>query len=99
MKNHPLEIENIGEDVYTLMSRGHHDPHEFMKRVREEGYTWPLGMPQHLWFRATPDRSGKLVCRYSVAEQGSRGAFPVTFATEAPNEELYESVVAASATA
>lgn len=90
MKNYPLEIENIGDDIYTLMSRGHHDPHEFMRKVREEGYTWPLGMPTHLWFRTTPDSTGDHVCIYSEAKPGSRGAFPVTYATEAPYAELYD---------
>ena len=45
-KAYPLEIENVGGDVYVLLSRGHHDIHEFMSKVREEGYDWPLGFPK-----------------------------------------------------
>lgn len=43
-----LEIENIGGDTYTLISRGHHDPAAFMVAVRKAAYDWPLGMPQHM---------------------------------------------------
>ena len=89
MKTYPLEIENIGDDTYRLMSRGHHDPAEFMRKVRED-YDWPMGMPIHLWFRAVPDASGECICRYVEARPGGRGVFPVTYAHEAYGQDTYE---------
>ena len=48
-KIYSLDIENVGGDTYIVMSRGHHDIHKFMKQVREDGYDWPLGVPEHCW--------------------------------------------------
>lgn len=89
MKSYPLEIENIGDDTYALMSRGHHDIDEFMNKVRES-YSWPLGWPEHIWFKAVPDRTGNLKCRYVESSQGRPGAFPVTFVQEAYGEDSFE---------
>lgn len=94
MAEYPLEIENIGEDVYVLMSRGHHDVHEFMKKVRAEGYDWPLGMPTHVWLKTTPSREPGYSCWYSVVPKGTRGAWPATHVQEAWGDEAYEAVVA-----
>ena len=96
-KQYALEIENVGEDVYMLMSRGHHDPHEFMRKVRAEGWTWPLGMPTHEWMKVTPTRIDGLRCMYSIVTQGTRGAIPVTYAREAWNEDAYEAITRAAA--
>lgn len=87
MKTYPLEIENAGDDTYIVMSRGHHDPHEFMREVREEGYDWPLGMPSHRWVKQTPARDG---FSYHFVKEGTRGAFPATYAHEAYGDERYE---------
>lgn len=92
-KPYPLEIENVGEDDYIVMSRGHHDPHEFMRKVRAEGYDWPLGMPTHRWVKQTPTRDG---CLYHFVSEGIRGAFPATYSHEAYGDQRYE-IVAASA--
>jgi hypothetical protein len=89
-RDYPLHIQNIGEDVYTLISKGHHDPHVFMAKVREEGWSWPLGMPQHIWFRAIPTRKPYYICLYVEAVAGSRGAWPATLTTEAWGEDSYE---------
>lgn len=93
MKAYPMKVENIGDDSYKLMSRGHHDPNEFMREVRSAGYNWPLGMPQHTWFKTIPDRSGECSCIFIEVLAGTRGAFPVTFATEAYGEDQYEVLV------
>jgi hypothetical protein len=87
VKTYPLEIENAGDDTYIVMSRGHHDPHEFMREVREEGYDWPLGMPSHRWVKQTPARDG---FSYHFVKEGTRGAFPATYAHEAYGDERYE---------
>jgi len=89
MKHYPLKIENVGDDVYCLMSRGHHDIHIFMHRVREDGYTWTLGTPEHLWFHPVPNKQtgGSY---YAHANPGSRGSFPATCVTESCLEESYE---------
>ena len=94
-RTYPLVVENIGDDDYRLMSRGHHDAHDFMRAARGEGFAWPLGMPRHLWFRAVPDRTGHYACRYVEAGAGDRGAFPVTYAAEAYGDHRYEVLIAA----
>ncbi|WP_175706792.1 hypothetical protein [Burkholderia ambifaria] len=91
-KSYPLEIENVGEDTYIVMSRGHHDPHEFMRKVREEGFDWPLGMPTHRWVKRTPANDGDHTCWYNFVEEGTRGAFPATYAHEAYGDDRYEVV-------
>ncbi|WP_157683063.1 hypothetical protein [Burkholderia ubonensis] len=75
-KDYPIEIENVGDETYIVMSRGHHDVHEFMRQVRADGYSWPLGMPQHVWMRAVPSRDPFVICRYVESSEGARGAFP-----------------------
>lgn len=89
-KPYPLEIENVGEDTYILMSRGHHDIHEFMRKVRAEGYDWPLGVPQHLWMKTRPSRDPGYRCFYDAVPQGTRGAWPATHVMEAWYEDAYE---------
>ena len=85
-----LIVENVGEDTYILMSKGHHDPHEFMRAVRAD-YSWPLGMPTHEWMRAIPAPKGSgYRCLYVEAEPRARGAFPATYAREAYGEDSYE---------
>lgn len=88
---YPLCVENVGEDTYILMSKGHHDVHEFMRAVRAD-YSWPLGMPTHEWMRAVPAPKGSgYRCLYVEAKPHSRGAFPATYAREAYGEDRYES--------
>lgn len=90
---YPLRIENVGEDTYIVMSRGHHDPHEFMRAVREQ-YGWPLGFPTHEWMRTIPaPKNSGFRCLYVAAQPGARGAFPATYAREAYNEDAYEATV------
>jgi hypothetical protein len=72
---YPLEIENIGGERYTLMSRGHHSFDLFMAAVRKD-YSWQLGEPRHLWFKTLPNR------RYVEVKKDARGAWPVTYVTE-----------------
>lgn len=78
MKKYPLLIENIGEDDYAVMSRGHQNLVDFCAAVRES-YDWPLGWPEHKWFRAIPSSEGTM---YVPAVKNSRGAFPVTVSFE-----------------
>ena len=90
---YPMDIKNIGDDVYVLMSKGHHDPHLFMQAVRGSGNQWPLGMPEHVWMRAIPSPKGSWnCCSYVDAVPGSRGAFPATCAAEAYGDDMYENL-------
>lgn len=89
-REYPIDINNVGEDTYIVMSKGHHDPHKFMQKVREDGYDWPLGMPIHCWIKATPCRCGEHTCHYAIVGESVRGAFPATYAYEAYGEECYE---------
>lgn len=92
-KQEPIEIESIGEDVYTVMSRGHHDPHEFMQAVRADGYDWPLEFPRHEWMRTVPaTKNSGFRFMYCAAKPNSRGAFPVTYASEGYGNRSYEFV-------
>lgn len=94
-RNYPLDILNVGEDDYIVMSKGHHDPHEFMQAVRNEGYEWPLGFPEHKWMRAVPaPKNSGFIFFYVEAVQGSKGAFPATYAYEAYGDERYEALPA-----
>lgn len=56
MKSFPLEIMNVGEDTYMLMSWGHHDFNEFMEEVRENYPSWPMGNPTHEWYVMHPNK-------------------------------------------
>jgi hypothetical protein len=96
MRAYPLELQNIGEDVYVLMSKGHHEPHEFMRAVRAAGYNWPLGMPNHTYARTVPDRTGEYICRYAFTVEPGRGTYPVTLVSEAWGPDSYESMAASS---
>ena len=96
-KTYPLDLLNIGEDTYILISKGHHEVHEFMRKVREEGYDWPLGMPEHIWMKTMPAPKGSgYSCWYEPVPEGTRGAWPCTYVREAYNEHRYE-VIAAQA--
>lgn len=92
---YPLDLENIGGDVYSLMSKGHHDQHDFMRQVRADGCDWPLGMPKHIWLRCIPPPEGYSTW-YVEAKEGARGAFPATQCWEAWRDETYEAIVAAA---
>ena len=89
MDKYPLNIQNVGGDTYIVMSKGHHDIHEFMKAVRNDGYDWPLGVPRHVWVKATPDNTGEHICHYNIVEEGTRGAFPATYSWESYGDEQY----------
>lgn len=93
-----IDLKNIGGDVYLLMSRGHHDPHEFMRHVRAAGYDWPLGMPVQTYCRTVPDRTGEYVCHYAFTDKPGRGTYPITYAREAWHEHSYEALAAATST-
>ncbi|OJB00574.1 hypothetical protein [Burkholderia ubonensis] len=94
-KTYPLDIQNVGDDTYIVMSKGHHDVHEFMRQVRADGFDWPLGMPKHVWMRTVPSRAPYVSVRYVESCEGARGAFPCTYAWEAYHERRYEAIVAA----
>jgi len=89
-KTYALDIESIGEDVYIIISRGHHDIHDFMRKVRAEGYDWPLGEPTHIWMKTRPSKDPGYRCFYSVVKEGTRGAWPATHVQEAWHEDAYE---------
>lgn len=96
-KTYPLDVQNVGDDTYIVMSKGHHDPSVFMRAVRADGFTWSLGKPEHRWYRCVPDRTGEYVVKYADAVAGQRGAFPVTVAWEAYGDDAYEPTAAAKA--
>lgn len=93
-RKYPLDIQNVGEDTYIVMSKGHHDFDAFMAAVRVD-YDWPLGPPKHMWMRAIPTKQPYMRCLYVHAEPNTRGAFPCTYSWEAYGEDTYEATLAA----
>ena len=91
-RQYPLDIRNVGDDTYVVMSKGHHDPHDFMRAVRAEGYDWPLGVPQHKWVKTVPcaPSCGGHSCHYELSDQQRPGWWPATYAWEAYGDAAYK---------
>jgi hypothetical protein len=90
VKTYPLEPFSIGEDTYCVISKGHHDVHEFMRALRER-WQWPLGMPEHIWMKTMPaPKDSGYACWYEPVPEGTRGAWPCTYVREAYHEDSYE---------
>lgn len=87
---YPLTPFIIGDDTYVVISRGHHDIHDFMAKVRAR-WEWPLGVPQHIWMKTMPPPSPEYKSWYQPVPAGTRGAWPCTYVREAYNEDSYES--------
>lgn len=90
MATYPLEVESIGEDDYIVISRGHHDIHEFMRAVRER-WDWPLGTPEHIWMKTMPaPKNSNYSYWYQPVKEGTRGAWPCTYVSEGYGDDRYE---------
>ncbi len=83
-KSYPLVIQACHtDDELIYMSKGHHDPHDFMRALREYGESGKLSTPTHHWVKTTPAPKGSdYTCLYNFVEQGCRGAFPATYSHE-----------------
>lgn len=89
-KQYQLVPISIGDNTYTVISKGHHDIHEFMQAVRQS-IDWPLGVPEHIWMKTMPaPKNSGYSCWYQPVKQGTRGAWPCTYVTEAYDEDRYE---------
>ncbi|MDD2765316.1 MAG: hypothetical protein PHE83_15235 [Opitutaceae bacterium] len=89
-KQHQLVPISIGDNTYTVISKGHHDIHEFMQAVRQS-IVWPLGVPEHIWMKTMPaPKHSGYSCWYQPVKQGTRGAWPCTYVSEAYGEDRYE---------
>ncbi len=84
-------------DEYIVMSRGHHDIHDFMKAVRADGYEYPLECLSIVGPRLSPIRLVSTATSFVFVEEGTRGAIPVTYAWETYGKEVYEEVFATPA--
>jgi hypothetical protein len=91
-KSYPLDIRNVGDDTYIVMSKGHHDPHEFMRAVRAHGYDWPLGTPHHKWMKQTPcgPSCGEHYMHYQLSDEYRKGWTPATYAWEDYGDSAYK---------
>lgn len=90
---YPLDPISAGDETYVVMSKGHHDPHAFMRAVREAGYgNWPLGQPEHKWVKTVPcaPSCGEHRCHYELSDEHRPGWFPATYAFEAYGEDRYQ---------
>lgn len=82
MKNYELKIENWGDDVLMLASRGHHDISDFKNKCRCEYVDISLSLTncdcpcEHLYYKAVP-RYG-YNSWYAPVSKHTRGSFPVT---------------------
>lgn len=86
MKTYPMEIENCGEETYQLMSKGHHDPVEFMREVqRRYSRFGTMSIPEHVWLKAIP-KDGYHAW-YVPTTKGTRGAFPATWSSESGDDK------------
>lgn len=77
-REYPLELENVGGDVYMLMSWGHHDFDTFMKAVKEAYPTWPMGAPTHEYFVKHPKKGWAA----APCDREHRRAIPATVTYE-----------------
>ncbi|WP_273761566.1 hypothetical protein [Aeromonas hydrophila] len=89
-KVYPLDVCDVSHDERIVMSKGHHDIHEFMKAVRDEGFEYPLCVPEHRWAKVVPDSTGEHNHIYVFVKESVRGAFPCTYSWEASRDETYE---------
>jgi hypothetical protein len=98
-KTYPLDVRSVGDDTYIVMSKGHHEPDVFMAAVREAGYDWPLGQPQHKWVSVSPcGRScGEHNCHYNLYDEHHPGRFPATYAWEDYGKDRYQTPAGVSA--
>lgn len=80
MKSYPLDIQNVGEDTYELMSFGHHDFDKFKAAMRDSYPTWPMGEPKHVWMVRAPRAGYRYVLH--PCDKTHRRALPVTCSSE-----------------
>lgn len=80
-KQHPLDVQSVGEDTYIVMSKGHHDLEKFMAAAIKRYPGWALGEPVHVWVKTTPGR-GTYSQMYNLVPEGTRGCWPATYCHE-----------------
>lgn len=86
VRRYPLELVCLhSEDCSTLMSKGHHEPDEFLSAcleyVKREWDCQSLkdfGRVRHGWHRTVPDQSGEYTWLMVPAKPHTPGAFPTT---------------------
>lgn len=82
MKKYELKIENWGDDVYMLASKGHHDIEKFKDECNKEYEDISSSLDscncpcEHLWYKVVP-RDG-YNSWYAPVDKSVRGSFPVT---------------------
>lgn len=87
-----INIEQVGEDSYCFYAKGHHDPHEFMSQMIDDGMAleiYPLGMPYHTFAKIVPTRNPDWKYYVQFSKEKVRGGFPVTVCEEAYGDEMY----------
>ena len=92
MKKYPLEIRPFDDDGWILVSKGHHEIHEFMRAVAEHGNDEPMGVPQHLWFRTLPRPDHVNRVEWMLAEPVARGVWPGTMSESCSVDESYSAL-------
>lgn len=82
MKIYELDVQNWGDDVYMLASKGHHDIDKFKAECFDEYEDIAAALKncecpfEHLWYKAVPRDGWNSF--YAPVEKGCRGSFPVT---------------------
>ena len=92
MSRYALQIQACHDDNERIyMSKGHHDPHGFMKALREYGADpSAYSKPTHHWVKQRPaPKNGDYSCLYHFVKEGTRGAFPATY-TQEYGEDRYK---------
>lgn len=89
MRNYPLVPMIVGDESLAIISKGHHNIHDFMREVRKH-WSWSLGVPEHVYLKTMPAREDGFACWYEAVPKGTRGAWPATYVAEAYGEDSYE---------
>lgn len=84
MKNYELIIEAChSNDCKIYRSKGHHNPDEFMKALREWGETGRFTVPEHNYTKTVPAHpSSGFNWHYSFVDSSVRGCYPTTYVWE-----------------
>ncbi|HYF16333.1 MAG TPA: hypothetical protein VEA40_00590 [Ramlibacter sp.] len=94
-EKYPLNVQNVGDDTYCFMSKGHHDADAFMAAVAEWCADAPLSPPKHKWVKAIPCRCGEHSCHYELSDEPRKGWFPATYTWEDYGPTAYKPPAAA----
>lgn len=84
---YPMDLQCLyTDDTKTLMTKGHHNPDDFMKACElwNGGPLEGWGKVRHGWGRTVPDSTGEYQFLMHPATPHARGAYPTTTIIDDP---------------